>query len=332
MIHPRVRRRTRKGIHDRHTDAGVQPRRLAPPEPGRVERKDEPRSARTRRTTGLVVAIALILAVALFIFMITRAARGDDARPRSASRSTASSSGWANSARSSRSRSSCWSSASSSACILLLIEYAPRAGRFYFWLRLAACFADPGLAFMLLRPYQNAVIYVLAIAVILGGVLFYADYRSRQGAGYLFQLVIFAAPAAILLAHRPHLPGDRDHRAVVLRQDRRRSSSASRTTSGSSRTPRASGRSSTRSSGCCVAPTIATDRSASPTRSSSTGPRGEKCLKILIFMPFAISFVGAGIIWKFVVRLPPGRADRCAQRHRHRVRRRAGVVARRRSR
>jgi alpha-glucoside transport system permease protein len=28
--------------------------------------------------------------------------------------------------------------------------------------------------------------------------------------------------------------------------------------------------------------------------------RGEKFLKVLIFMPFAISFVGAGIIWKFV--------------------------------
>jgi alpha-glucoside transport system permease protein len=28
--------------------------------------------------------------------------------------------------------------------------------------------------------------------------------------------------------------------------------------------------------------------------------RGERLLKVLIFMPFAISFVGAGIIWKFV--------------------------------
>ena len=29
--------------------------------------------------------------------------------------------------------------------------------------------------------------------------LFYADYRARQGAGYLFQLVLFSAPATILL-------------------------------------------------------------------------------------------------------------------------------------
>ena len=29
-------------------------------------------------------------------------------------------------------------------------------------------------------------------------------------------------------------------------------------------------------------------------------PQEQKVLKVLIFMPFAISFVGAGIIWKFV--------------------------------
>src|SRR3954453_18347824 len=83
--------------------------------------------------------------------------------------------------------------------LLLLIEYAPRHGTGYFWLRLVACFAIPVLAFLLLRPYQNAVVYVLAIAVLLGAILFYADYRARQGAGYLFQLVLFSAPAFILL-------------------------------------------------------------------------------------------------------------------------------------
>ena len=30
-------------------------------------------------------------------------------------------------------------------------------------------------------------------------ILFYADYRARAGAGYLFQLVLFMAPATILL-------------------------------------------------------------------------------------------------------------------------------------
>ena len=53
--------------------------------------------------------------------------------------------------------------------LLLLIEYAPRPGKLYFWIRLVACFALPVLAFMLLRPYQNALLYVLGIAVVLGG-------------------------------------------------------------------------------------------------------------------------------------------------------------------
>ncbi|KAF2414192.1 ABC transporter permease [Microbacterium sp. B35-04] len=85
------------------------------------------------------------------------------------------------------------------AVLLVLIEYAPRKGTGYFWLRLVSCFAIPVLAFMMLRPYQNAVIYVIPIALIAGGLLFYADYRAREGAGYLYQLTLFLAPAAILI-------------------------------------------------------------------------------------------------------------------------------------
>jgi alpha-glucoside transport system permease protein len=85
------------------------------------------------------------------------------------------------------------------AVLLVLIEYAPRKGTGYFWLRLISCFAIPLLAFMMLRPYQNAVLYVVPIALIAGGLLFYADYRAREGAGYLYQLTLFLAPAAILI-------------------------------------------------------------------------------------------------------------------------------------
>src|SRR5690606_3930175 len=83
--------------------------------------------------------------------------------------------------------------------ILVLIEFAPRPGRGYFIMRLAACLLIPVLAFLLLRPYANAVLYVVAIALLVGGLLFFADFRARQGAGYLFQLVLFMAPAAIML-------------------------------------------------------------------------------------------------------------------------------------
>ena len=58
----------------------------------------------------------------------------------------------------------------------------------------------PVLAFMLLRPYQNAVIYVLAIAVILGAhaVLRGLPRRARAPATSSSS-ILFAAPAAILL-------------------------------------------------------------------------------------------------------------------------------------
>jgi len=85
------------------------------------------------------------------------------------------------------------------ALILVLIEYAPRQGTGYAILRVAACFVIPLVAFMLMRPYQGAVIYVIGIALLAGALLFFADYRARAGAGYLFQLIIFLAPAAILL-------------------------------------------------------------------------------------------------------------------------------------
>jgi alpha-glucoside transport system permease protein len=85
------------------------------------------------------------------------------------------------------------------AIVLVLIEYAPRPGKGYFIMRLVACLVIPVLAFMLLRPYSNAVLYVVGIALVSGALLFFADYRSRQGAGYLFQLILFMAPAAIML-------------------------------------------------------------------------------------------------------------------------------------
>nr|WP_231478596.1 MULTISPECIES: sugar ABC transporter permease [Microbacterium] len=182
--------------------------------------------------------------------------------------------------------------------LLLLIEYAPRPGRFYFWLRLAACFLLPVIAFMLLRPYQNAVIYVLAIAIILGGALFYADYRSRQGAGYLFQLILFGAPAAILLLIGLIYPAiatvvqsffDKTGKEFVGLENYVWAFT----------NPQGFWSVINSIIWVIVAPLVATviglayavfiDRA-----------RGEKILKVLIFMPFAISFVGAGIIWKFI--------------------------------
>ena len=182
--------------------------------------------------------------------------------------------------------------------ILVLIEFAPRTGKVYFWIRLVACFAIPVLALMLLRPYQNAFVYVLGIAVLSGAVLFWLDYRSRQGAGYLFQLVLFAAPAVVLLIIGLIYPfvatffqsfydktGDQfvgmENYVWVFTQPEGLWSVVNTLI------------------WVLVCPTIATVVGLAYAAFIDRA-RGEKFLKVLIFMPFAISFVGAGIIWKFV--------------------------------
>ncbi len=177
--------------------------------------------------------------------------------------------------------------------LVLLIEVAPRPGRRYTIIRLAACVAIPGLLFLLL----GSVWWAVAAAVVLGGVFFLLDYRSRQGSGYLFALVGFLAPAAILLvvglvyptiatlynsllSNRGAFIGlenyawifSQPENLVVIRNT---------------------------VIWVLVVPVVSTaiglayavfiDRS-----------RGEKFFKILVFMPMAISFVGASVIWRFV--------------------------------
>ncbi|WP_412930199.1 carbohydrate ABC transporter permease [Microbacterium jepli] len=267
-----------------------------PPDPKRVERKDE-RVARTRRTTGLVVAIALILAVALFLFMITRAPA--ETKPTTLGFSLNSFFKWLGELGPIvQIPIIVLVFGVVVGLLLLLIEYAPRAGRFYFWLRLASCFLIPVIAFMLLRPYQNAVIYVLAIAVILGGVLFYADYRSREGAGYLFQLVLFAAPAAILLLIGLIYPALST--LVQSFMDKTGSEFVGLDNYIWTFTnPEGFWSVINTIIWVLLAPTIATAVGLAYAVFIDRA-KGERALKILIFMPFAISFVGAGIIWKFV--------------------------------
>ncbi|MGB4137959.1 MAG: sugar ABC transporter permease, partial [Microbacterium sp.] len=184
------------------------------------------------------------------------------------------------------------------AIVLVLIEYAPRPGRGYFVLRLAACLIVPLLAFMLLRPYANAVLYVVAIALLVGALLFFADYRSRQGAGYLFQLVLFMAPAAVMLLMGLIYPAvstfvksffDKTGKDFVglenyfwVFTNPVGTASVINTLIWALLAP-------TVSVAFGLAYAVFIDRA-----------RGEKVLKVLVFMPVAISFVGAGIIWKFM--------------------------------
>ncbi|MDQ1130779.1 carbohydrate ABC transporter permease [Microbacterium sp. SORGH_AS_0888] len=182
--------------------------------------------------------------------------------------------------------------------ILVLIEYAPRAGRGYFWLRLAASIVVPLIAFLLLRPYQNAVVYVVAIALLAGALLFFADYRARAGSGYVFQLVIFLAPAATMLLVGLVYPAistvyqsffDKTGDTFVWFENYIWTF--------------------TNPEGFWSVINTLIWGVVAPIFSTTIGlayaafidrARGEKLLKVFLFMPYAISFVGAGIIWKFV--------------------------------
>ncbi|WP_336643390.1 carbohydrate ABC transporter permease [Microbacterium sp. MMO-113] len=184
------------------------------------------------------------------------------------------------------------------AIILVLIEFAPRPGRGYFIMRLVACLVIPVLALLLLRPYANAVVYVVAIALLVGALLFFADFRARQGAGYLFQLVLFMAPAAIMLLLGLIYPaistifksffdktGDEFvglENYVWVFTNPVGTSSVINTIIWALLAP-------VISVVIGLAYAVFIDRA-----------RGEKFLKVLVFMPVAISFVGAGIIWKFM--------------------------------
>lgn len=269
--------------------------------PPAVRSTDAPPSRRPtggRSTSAIIVAVGLIVVVALFLFMITRAPV-EGARPVSLGFSLNSFFTWLGGLNPIiQIPIILVVFGAVVGLILLLIEYAPRPGRFYFWLRLVACFAIPTLAFMLLRPYQNAVVWVVGIAVILGAVLFYADYRSRQGAGYLFQLILFAAPASILLLIGLIYPAI----ATVIQSFFDKTGDefvGLENYQWVFTNPEGFWSVINTLVWVLLAPTFATVIGLAYAVFIDKA-RGEKYLKVLIFMPFAISFVGAGIIWKFV--------------------------------
>jgi len=182
--------------------------------------------------------------------------------------------------------------------ILLLIEYAPRPGPGYFWLRVAACFVIPVIAFMVLRPYQNSVVYIVGIALLAGAILFFADYRAREGAGYVFQLIVFLAPAAILLLTGLVYPAI----STVVQ------SFFDKTGANfvwfdnyvwTFTNPYGFWSVINTVIWALIAPIVATSIGLVYAAFVDRA-RGEKFLKLWVFMPVAISFVGAGIIWKFV--------------------------------
>ncbi|MEQ1737445.1 MAG: sugar ABC transporter permease [Rhodoglobus sp.] len=186
--------------------------------------------------------------------------------------------------------------------LILLIEVAPRPGRKYTIIRLLACLLIPGIVFLLL----GSVWWAIAVAVVLGGAFFLLDYRSREGKGYVFALFGFLAPAFVLLliglvyptiatlynsllSNRGAFIGldnfvwvfSQPQNLVVIRN----------TIFWVLVVPALS-------TAICLAYAVFIDRS-----------RGEKFFKVLVFLPMAISFVGASIIWRFVYDYRPDDRD-----------------------
>ena len=185
------------------------------------------------------------------------------------------------------------------AAILFFVEIAPRPGRIYTIIRLAVCVLAP----LLILVAGNSYTWAIIAAGVLGLGFFYLDYRSRKGAGYLFQLVGFLAPAMLLLAIGLVIPtlqttvqafmnarGDRfvgfDNFVWIFTQPNNVRIVLNTIV------------------WVLLVPTISTIAGLAYAVFIDKS-RGEKYFKILVFMPMAISLVGASIIWRFVYTARP---------------------------
>jgi alpha-glucoside transport system permease protein len=182
--------------------------------------------------------------------------------------------------------------------LIFLIEVAPRSGRAYTWVRLGIAVGLPLVVLAALGLTRGAA-WVFLLGAVVGGGLFWLDARSAKGRGKLIQLALFISPALALLAVGLVYPTLRT--VVAAFMDKTGSRFVGLDNFAWVFSP-------TGSSGLTslintivwvvIAPVAATaiglvyalwvDRS-----------RAEKFLKVLIFMPMAISLVGASIIWKF---------------------------------
>ncbi|QKJ18664.1 carbohydrate ABC transporter permease [Microbacterium hominis] len=180
------------------------------------------------------------------------------------------------------------------ALILFLIEISPRPGRAYTIVRLAACIIGPALVLWLLQSYQ----WAIAVAAVLGLGFYFLDRRAKDGPGSIFQLVGFLAPAMILLLFGLVVPTIQTTFQAFM----------------NSRGTEFVGLDNfvwvfTQPQNVRVIVNTIIWVLIAPIVSTVAGlayayfidkTRGEKYYKILVFLPMAISFVGASIIWRFM--------------------------------
>lgn len=181
--------------------------------------------------------------------------------------------------------------------ILFFIEFAPRAGRGYAIMRLIVAIAVPAIIVLALGVYNDAV-WLVPLAAILGAGLFLLDLRARGGRGTMLQLVAFMAPAVLLLAIGLFYPLVKTIIGSFLSNDGQSFvgfSNFQYVLAPANQGLLALGN---QIVWVIIAPIIATAIGLAYAVFVDKS-RGEKVLKVFIFMPVAISFVGASIIFKF---------------------------------
>jgi alpha-glucoside transport system permease protein len=183
------------------------------------------------------------------------------------------------------------------ALILFFIELAPRRGRGYSIMRLVVAVAVPAIIVLALGVYNDAV-WLVPLAAILGAGLFLLDRRARNGAGSLLQLTAFMFPAVFLLAIGLLYPTIKTIINAFLSNDGLHFVGLANFAYVFSPANQGLLALGNQIVWVIITPILATaiglayavfvDRS-----------RGEKVLKVFVFMPVAISLVGASIIFKF---------------------------------
>jgi alpha-glucoside transport system permease protein len=188
------------------------------------------------------------------------------------------------------------------ALILFFVEIAPRPGKIYTIIRLAACVLFPLALLWFLQSYWWAILAAGAIGLL----FFWLDMRSREGAGSLFTIFAFLTPAMLLIAVGLVIPTIQTFVQSFLNS------------SGTAfvgidnfvwifTQPQGIRTVLNTIIWVLIAPAVSTAAGLAYAYFIDK-TRGEKYYKILVFLPFAISFVGASIIWRFMYTARPAEA------------------------
>ncbi|RLP74077.1 sugar ABC transporter permease [Mycetocola tolaasinivorans] len=183
--------------------------------------------------------------------------------------------------------------------IILAVEYLPRPGRGGTLLRLALSILVPVVLLALLHTYEIAI----AGGALVGLGLFLLDRRSRGGAGRLLQLLAFLLPAAVLLVVGLVIPFVRTV-FFAFQNDAGTEFVGLRNFTWIFSNPESLATIGNTLIWVLVAPAASTLLGLLYAVFIDNA-RGERVYKLLVFLPMAISFVGASIIWRLVYQARP---------------------------